>query len=84
MDASLFNDLPAFDVPMPAEELRLLAKLPDYGDQECVQEVDCQDEAACRRLAARGLVKIHRWKDDPIAIRATMYAGRIQPPISAA
>ncbi|HEY1605603.1 MAG TPA: hypothetical protein VGF77_08380 [Allosphingosinicella sp.] len=73
----LFDELPSFDLPLPQDELKLLAALPDYGDNHCVQQVPDDQEACCRRLAARGLVKLHRWKDDPIAIRPTMYAGRI-------
>lgn len=75
--ALLWNDLPQRDHPLDAEAAALLASLPDYADRESVQAIDLNDEAACRRLEKRGLVKVHRWKDDPIAIRPTMYAGRV-------
>lgn len=76
--SELFQDLPRFPVALPDDELRLLATLPDYDPitQE-VMEIDQDDEAAARRLEKRGLIKVHRWKDDPIAIRLTMYAGRL-------
>jgi len=69
----LFDDLPQHEIPMPADEQALLAELPDDGS---VAYVPHYHEAACVRLQKRGLVVIHRWKDDPIAMRATMYAGR--------
>ncbi len=65
------------DAPLDAEAAALLVSLPDYNDCEAVQAIDDADEAACRRLERRGLVKVHRWKDDPIAHRPTMYAGRL-------
>lgn len=71
---TLFPDLPDDPAPLPREEAALLARLPFW---QTVEEIPEQDEAACRRLLKRGLVKIHRWKDDPIAIRPTMYAGRV-------
>lgn len=73
----LIEDLPTFDVPLPQDELRLLASLPVYGPNQCVQEIGGQDEAVARRLEKRGLIKIHRWKDDPVAIDPTFYAGRL-------
>ena len=73
----LFPDAPEYSVPLPQDELRLLSSLPDHHPHETVQEVEQDDEAACRRLEKRGLVKVHRWKDDPIAVRPTMYAGRL-------
>lgn len=74
---SMFKELPEFALPLPQDELRLLASLPIYGASEAVAEVDQADEAACQRLKRRGLVKVHRWKDDPIQVRPTMYAGKI-------
>jgi hypothetical protein len=73
---SLFGDLPAFPPALPEDELRLLAILPNYGPDETVQEIDQGDEAACRRLERRGLIKVKRWKDDPVGVRRTLYAGR--------
>jgi hypothetical protein len=72
--ADLFPEAPSFPPALPGDELRLLASLPAY---DTVQEISVEDEAACRRLERRGLVKVHRWKDDPIAIRPTLYAGRL-------
>lgn len=76
-ETSLFGELPQGDLPLDAEAAALLVSLPDYADRQSVQAIDQNDEAACRRLEKRGLVKVHRWKDDPIAIRPTMYAGRV-------
>lgn len=73
-ELELFADLPEFPVALPDDELRLLARLPVY---DTTQEIDWEDEAACRRLEKRGLVKVHRQKDDPIAMRPTMYAGKL-------
>lgn len=75
---SLFGDLAIFDCPLPQEELRLLSSLPFYGDSACVQEVDPADQPICRRLEKRGLVRIERQKNDPVAMRPTWYAGRLQ------
>ena len=74
---SLFDTLPLFPPPIPDDELRLLARLPDYSDRQSVTAVDREEEAACRRLERRGLVKVHRWKDDDLAMRPTLYAGRL-------
>lgn len=74
---ALFEDLPVFPPALPADELRLLATLPDYGDDQCVTEVEDEDHAACRRLERRGLVKVHREKMDPIAARPTWFAGKL-------
>jgi len=71
------DDLPQRDVPLDSEAAALLVSLPDYSDRQSVQAIDQADEAACHRLERRGLVKVHRWKDDPISIRPTMYAGRV-------
>jgi hypothetical protein len=76
MTPTLFEELPSFPPALPDDELRLLASLPDYEPGETVQAIDAGDEAACRRLERRGLVKVKRWKDDPAGIRRTMYAGR--------
>jgi hypothetical protein len=73
----LFPALPAFPAALPADELALLASLPEYGENECVQEIEPHEEAPCRRLEKRGLVKVHRWKDDPCAMSTTMYAGKL-------
>ena len=74
MSASLFPILPDDPAPLPHDEAALLATLPLW---DTVQQVSHEDEAACRQLEKRGLVKLHRWKDDPVAIRSTMYAGRM-------
>jgi hypothetical protein len=70
----LFPDSPRHPPSLPDDELRLLATLPRY---DTVREIEEGERAACRRLASRGLVKIHHWKDDPIATRPTLYAGRL-------
>lgn len=77
MAADLFGGLPTDLAPLPADEAALLARLPIYGADQCVEEIGPEDEAPCRRLERRGLVKVHRWKLDPIAIRPTMHAGRL-------
>lgn len=71
---ALFGDLPTYPVELPADERLLLASLPIW---DAVAQVGYLDEAACRRLEKRGLVKVHRWKDDPITIRPTLYAGKL-------
>ena len=73
-DLDLFPDAPQFPPALPDDELRLLASLPIY---DTTREIDWCEEAAARRLEKRGLIKIHRQKDDPIAIRPTMYAGKL-------
>lgn len=72
---SLFQSLPEFPPAMPDDELRLLARLPDYGDLQCVTEVYDDEHAACRRLERKKMVKVHREKMDDIAIRPTWFAG---------
>jgi hypothetical protein len=70
----LFGDLPAFPPALPDDELRLLAALPERDE---VQEIEQQDWATARRLQRRGLIKIHRWLDDPAGTFRTMYAERL-------
>lgn len=84
VQGGLFNDLPSFTVPLGQDELRLLAELPDYDSHQSVRAVSGKDELVARRLARRGLVKLHQWKDDPISIRATVYAGRLISPVRSA
>ena len=71
------GNLPKCQLPLPQDELRLLVRLPIYGPQKTMQAIEQDDEATCRRLEKRSLVKVHRWKDDPIASRPTLYAGRL-------
>ena len=71
---SLFDTLPSDPAPLPRDEAAMLADLPTYPDTQAVAQ---EDEACCRRLQRRGLVNVHREKDDPIAIRPTLYAGRL-------
>ncbi len=73
----LFSSLPQFPPALPDDELKLLAILPDYNERQSVTAVDWEDEPACRRLEKRGLIKVHRWKDDDLAARPTLYAGRL-------
>jgi hypothetical protein len=73
----LFENLADDPAPLPKDEARLLAKLPTYGNNKCVQEIPKSDETICRRLERRGLIKIHRWKNDPLAMLPTLYAGRL-------
>ena len=63
--------------PLPPAEAALLGALPLYGADQRVREIDRSDEAACRGLERRGLVKVHRWKLDPLDMRPTMHAGRL-------
>jgi hypothetical protein len=70
----LFSTLPDDPAPLPDDEAALLAALPVYPTTTAVQQ---ESEACCRRLERRGLVKVHREKDDPIAIRPTFYVGRL-------
>lgn len=72
----LFNALPVFPVSLPADELAVLAKLSGC-DWPTNQEIKWQDHAAARRLEKRGLIKISRQKDDPVAIEPTWYAGKL-------
>jgi hypothetical protein len=74
MTAQLFEDLPEFPSALPGDELRLLAHLPEW---DTVEAIEPEDEAAARRLERRGLVRLHRWKDDPISIRPTLYGGKL-------
>ena len=74
MTAPLFIGLPDDPAPLPRDEAALLADLPIYP---MTQAVDQRDEATCRRLERRRLVRVHREKDDPIAIRPTFYVGRL-------
>lgn len=76
-EPSLFPALPDDPVPLPPDDAALLARLPLYGVDQCIEQIAEEDEAICHRLERRGLVKLHRWKDDPIAVRPTMYAGRL-------
>ena len=71
----MFPDAPRFPPSLPDDEISLLAKLPDW---DTVTKVDEDDEPAARRLEKRGLIKMHRWKDDDLAIRPTMYAGKLE------
>lgn len=68
---SLFPTV-AVDNTLPQDECAMLANLPAYPT---VEEV--QIHAVARRLERRGLIKIHRERDDPIAARQTWYAGRL-------
>jgi hypothetical protein len=70
----LFGSLPVHPPALPADELQLLESLPGW---DTVAEIDQADEAVARRLERRGLIRIERAKDDPIASRPTMYAGKL-------
>lgn len=72
----LFGDLPDDPAPLHPDDAALLRSLPIYPETQSV-DWDSDAEARCRRLERRGLVKVERHKDDPIAIRPTMYAGRL-------
>lgn len=72
--ATLFDNLPVFPVALPDDELRLLARLPEWTT---TTEVDDEEQPAARRLEKRGLIKIQRHKMDPIAIRPTWFAGKL-------
>jgi hypothetical protein len=74
--ANLFGDLPDDPAPLNPDDLAMLRSLPVYPYTHAI-ECDIAAEARCRRLEKRGLVKVERYKDDPIAIRPTMYAGRL-------
>lgn len=70
----LFDQLPEFPAALPDDELALLARLPVWDTRmELVEE----EHAAARRLEKRGLIKISRWKSDPIALRPDWYAGKL-------
>jgi hypothetical protein len=73
---SLFGELPDDPVPLHPDDAVLLASLPVYPAVE-EMDWDIDLEARCRRLERRGLVKIHRWKNDPIAVRPSMNVGRL-------
>jgi hypothetical protein len=78
MAEELFQTLPAFPPSLPDEELALLRSLPLYdSENQTVREIDADEERVARRLERKGLIKVHRWKDDPLAIRPTLYAGRL-------
>lgn len=72
--ADLFPNLPEFPVALLNDEIRLLALLPEWDERI---EITGEDHAACRRLEARGLVKIERLKTLPWAISPTWYAGKL-------
>lgn len=72
----LFTSLPCFPGAVPTDELRLLASL-EGCDWPTYTAIDETDHAAARRLAARGLIKISRQKDDPAAHYPTWYVGRL-------
>jgi|688.fasta_scaffold1830030_1 hypothetical protein len=71
----LFDALPVFPVALPDDELSLLAKLKGC-DWPTNQALEWGEHAAARRLESRGLLKISRQKDDPIASYPTWYAGK--------
>ena len=71
----LFDELPVFQVALPEDELALLAKL-NGCDWPTNQALEWEEHAAARRLEGRGLLKISRQKDDPIASYPTWYAGK--------
>lgn len=73
----LFAPLPDSVPPLAHDEASLLRHLPIYGEDEHVTAIQPEWESVCRRLEKRGLVKVRRWKDDPISIRPTLYAGRL-------
>lgn len=70
----LFGMLPDDPAPLAADDAAFLASLPIYGT---VQEVLAKDEPTCLRLERRGMVKVHRWKTDPIALRPSLHVGRL-------
>jgi len=70
----LFDRLPVFPPALPTDEIRLLARLPQWDE---MAEIEPEEEAACRRLARRRLVKISRQLADPAGTLRIMYAGRI-------
>ena len=72
--SGLFSALPTDPAPLHPDDAALLASLPVYPTVE-EMDWDLDLEACCRRLERRGLVKIHRWKSDPVAIRPTMNVG---------
>jgi hypothetical protein len=76
MNGGLFGDLPDDPAPLDPDDAALLHDLPIYPETQEI-DWDMAVEARCRRLERRGLVKIERHKNDPIAIRPTMYAGRV-------
>jgi len=72
----LFDALPEYPAALPDDEMALLGKLRGC-EWPTNQEVDWQDRPAARRLERRGLIKIGRTKDDPVAIDPTWYAGKL-------
>ncbi len=71
---SLFDSLPKFPPALPDDDLRLLAKLPDWPTQ---MELRQEEESVAKRLQKRGLVQIEWARSDPINIWRTGYAGRL-------
>lgn len=70
----MFPGAPQFPPKLPDDELRVLRYLPDW---DTVTEIHEGDAAAARRLEKRGLVKLRRWKDDPIQYMPTLYGGKM-------
>lgn len=68
----LFDHLPTHPLPLPQSALRLWRGLPRWP---ITTAVDCDREADARRLERLGLVRVRRERDDPLAIRPTLYAG---------
>ena len=74
----LFERLPQFPPSLTGEQLAFLRSLPLYdAGRQSVRQVEDHEERIARKLEHKGLIKVHRWKDDPLAIRPTMYAGRL-------
>jgi len=74
----LFERLPQFPPSLTGEQLALLRSLPLYDpEHQSVRQVEDYEERIARQLERKSLIKVHRWKDDPLAIRPTMYAGRL-------
>lgn len=74
----LFPDAPVFPVALPDDELRVLRYLPDWDAvAQTVTRIDDGDYAAARRLEKRGLIKLSRWKDDPIQVYPELYGGKL-------
>lgn len=72
----LFDHLPAFPIALPDEELAMLRSLPEWPT---TVEVDPERNYLARRLERRGLIKIERYKTDPIALCPTWFAGKLPP-----
>ncbi|MCW1985351.1 UNVERIFIED_ORG: muconolactone delta-isomerase [Sphingomonas sp. R1F5B] len=74
---ALFDDLPRQDVPLTATEQAFLETLPVYAPNCTIRALYPEEEAMARHLAKRGLVHLHRWRDDPSYSDATsLFAGR--------